>query len=187
VAANVAPPAAGAPVTPLLVEERLEAEVAPGLVLVGKPDVVCREPTVLRDLKTGIRGPGSFAPQLGAYSLLARSNGIEIEHVVIDFVRRVAVGKPQPAPIRAEGKQERVEAKKERRAERERELAEATAAASAEIGDELFNVIYADPPWRFEPSRNTLRSAAMCRMTFTAAVSVWAISADMGRLCTRRN
>jgi len=38
-----------------------------------------------------------------------------------------------------------------RRATVEEELAEATAAASVELGKELFGVIYADPPWHFAP------------------------------------
>ena len=47
-------------------------------------------------------------------------------------------------------------AKKARRAVREKELAEATQQASEELGSKLYNVIYADPPWRFEPySRET--------------------------------
>jgi N6-adenosine-specific RNA methylase IME4 len=45
----------------------------------------------------------------------------------------------------------RQEAKRIRRGEREAELAVATAAASAELGSRLYSVLYADPPWRFEP------------------------------------
>lgn len=46
--------------------------------------------------------------------------------------------------------------KKQRRAARERELAEKTAAAATQLGTTLYGVIYADPPWRFEPySRDT--------------------------------
>lgn len=48
------------------------------------------------------------------------------------------------------------EVKRHRRAEREAELAEATEVASRQIGSQLYGVIYADPPWRFEPySRDT--------------------------------
>lgn len=47
-------------------------------------------------------------------------------------------------------------AKKVKRAENEIKTAERTAAASKEIGHKLYGVIYADPPWRFEPySRET--------------------------------
>jgi hypothetical protein len=43
------------------------------------------------------------------------------------------------------------ESKQQRRAERESELAERTRAAAARVGTRLYGVIYADPPWRFEP------------------------------------
>ena len=41
--------------------------------------------------------------------------------------------------------------KGDRRASRVTELAEATRKASRSIGKKLYPVIYADPPWRFEP------------------------------------
>jgi hypothetical protein len=86
-------------VEPILWEQKLEAEVAPGVILSGHPDIVCREPRSVRDLKTGARSWGSHAPQLGGYSLLARSNAIDIDTAAIDFVQRVPVAKPQPEPI----------------------------------------------------------------------------------------
>ena len=85
-------------VDPIIVEERLEAEVVPGVILSGQPDVVAREPHKVRDLKTGARQGGSHAPQIGGYSLLARSNGIDIVEAEIDFVQRVSTHKPQPDP-----------------------------------------------------------------------------------------
>jgi N6-adenosine-specific RNA methylase IME4 len=46
--------------------------------------------------------------------------------------------------------------KSSRRQAREHDLAEATRAASAAIGKKRYGVLYADPPWRFEPySRET--------------------------------
>jgi N6-adenosine-specific RNA methylase IME4 len=46
--------------------------------------------------------------------------------------------------------------KRERRAERETSLAAATIAASEALSTRLYGVLYADPPWRFEPySRET--------------------------------
>jgi N6-adenosine-specific RNA methylase IME4 len=46
--------------------------------------------------------------------------------------------------------------KREVRTQREKALASATARASAALGTLLYNVILADPPWRFEPySRET--------------------------------
>lgn len=86
-------------VEPIIVEERLEAEVSPGIVLSGQPDVVAREPNRIRDLKTSVRPGGSHAPQIGGYSLLARSNELEIDEAAVDSIKRVAVGKPQPDPV----------------------------------------------------------------------------------------
>lgn len=85
-------------VEPVLIEEPLEAEIGPGLVLAGRPDLVAREPGKIRDLKTTTRPGGSHAPQIGAYSLLARSHGLDIEAAAIDEARRVPIGKPQPDP-----------------------------------------------------------------------------------------
>lgn len=85
-------------VEPIIVEERFEAQVSSGLVLSGQPDIIAREPHRVRDLKTGARPFGNHAPQLGAYSLLARTHGLDIGEAVIDFVQRVASNKPQPEP-----------------------------------------------------------------------------------------
>jgi hypothetical protein len=82
----------------VLIEERLEAEVAPGIVLSGQPDVVAREPHRVRDLKTSTRTGATHAPQIGGYSLLARSNGFDIAEAAVDSIRRVAIGKAQPDP-----------------------------------------------------------------------------------------
>jgi hypothetical protein len=84
-------------IEPVAVEERLEAEVAPGLVLSGQSDVIAREAGRVRDLKTGARR-GHHRPQLGAYSLLARTHGVDVRAAAEDFVARVAVAKPQPTP-----------------------------------------------------------------------------------------
>lgn len=82
-------------VEPVAVEERLEAEALPGLVLSGQSDVIAREAGRVRDLKTGARR-GHHRPQLGAYSLLARTHGIDVREAAEDFVARVAVKKEQP-------------------------------------------------------------------------------------------
>jgi PD-(D/E)XK nuclease superfamily len=86
-------------VEPIIVEERLEAEISPGLILSGQPDLVAREPGGLRDLKTGARRGGGHAPQVGAYSLLSRTHGLEIETASIDFVQRAPTTKVQPDPV----------------------------------------------------------------------------------------
>lgn len=83
---------------PIIVETRFEAEIEPGLILSGQPDLICHEPHMVRDLKTGARPPASFVPQLGGYSLLARSHNLQIDSAAIDFVRKVGTKKPQPTP-----------------------------------------------------------------------------------------
>jgi PD-(D/E)XK nuclease superfamily len=88
-----------APLTqPVIVETRFEAEIEQGLILSGQPDLICHEPAMVRDLKTGTRPPASWVPQLGGYSLVARSHHLEIDTAAIDFVRKVARGRPQPIP-----------------------------------------------------------------------------------------
>ena len=86
-------------VEPMIIEERLEAEVAPELVLSGQPDVVAREPQIIRDVKTSTRYRGSHAPQIGGYSLIAGAHGLAIDFAAIDSIKRVATGKPQPDPV----------------------------------------------------------------------------------------
>jgi len=64
-----------------------------------------------------------------------------------DLANRAAAGEKVSA---------RGEAKKTLRDDRERDLAERTLAASKQLGGAVYGVIYADPPWRFEPySRDT--------------------------------
>lgn len=88
-------------IDPIMVEERLEAEVRSGLILTGQSDVIAREPGKVRDLKTG-KKLGHHYAQVGAYSLLARSAGVEINAAAIDFVQRVALKKPQPEAVQLE-------------------------------------------------------------------------------------
>jgi hypothetical protein len=86
-------------VDPIIVEERFEAEIAPGFILSGQPDVVAREPQRIRDLKTGARSAGTHEPQLGAYAKLVRANKIDVAEAAIDFLKRVPPSKPQPPPV----------------------------------------------------------------------------------------
>lgn len=85
-------------VEPIAVEERLEAEIAPGLILSGQKDNVGREPRKLRDLKTGARMK-SHNPQVGGYTLLEKSHSQPVDSAVIDFIQRVSLKKDQPPPI----------------------------------------------------------------------------------------
>ena len=86
-------------VEPIIVETRLEAEVAPGIILSGQADVVAREPGKPRDLKTTTKAGKTHNPQIGAYSLLARTAGIDVTGAAIDEISRVSLKNPQPDPI----------------------------------------------------------------------------------------
>lgn len=87
-------------IQPLAIERRFEANLGDGLVLTGAPDIVALEPGQIDDLKTGAR-LGNFNAQIGAYSLLARSAGLEITRGALDFIKRVRTNKPQPDPVRS--------------------------------------------------------------------------------------
>ncbi|NUB14539.1 DUF2800 domain-containing protein [Azospirillum brasilense] len=82
-------------VQPLIVEERLEAQVTADIILSGQSDVIAREPGRVHDLKTG-KARSNHKPQLGSYSLLARSNGIDVTEACEDFIQRAPLKKPQP-------------------------------------------------------------------------------------------
>jgi len=85
-------------VEPIMSEQRLEATVGNGLTLSGQADQVCREPGAIRDIKTGMRR-GHHRIQISAYSLLARSHGIEIDHGIEDFVKRCGPRTPQAPAV----------------------------------------------------------------------------------------
>lgn len=84
-------------VNPVLIETRLEARISDELMISGQKDVLAREPKFLRDTKTGKRG--NHKPQLGTYSLLAKTHGFEVEGIIEDFVERVPLSKPPPDPV----------------------------------------------------------------------------------------
>ena len=81
--------------------------------------------------------------------------------LTVGLVERVARAIPREEQgqfVNADEPELRGAAKKYARAKREQELAERTARANEllENGERLYSVIYADPPWRFEPySRDT--------------------------------
>jgi len=91
-AADIAPH-----IRPVLVEQRLEVTVFPGVILSGQADVLAREADAVRDLKTGKRG--SYKSQFGAYSLIARTHGMPVDEVHEDFVERTSLKKPQPPGV----------------------------------------------------------------------------------------
>ncbi len=86
-------------INPIIVEERLEAEVRPGFVLSGQQDVLAREPGRVRDLKTAKKA-AKHSAQLGSYSLLARSHALaDVQRLSIDFIQRASLKKPQPDAV----------------------------------------------------------------------------------------
>lgn len=89
-------------VTPLVVESRIEVEAGQGLILSGQSDLLHLSSfggqRVVRDLKTGsqLTGMWKHSAQVGAYSLLFRSQGHETDAAGIDGIQRVSPRKPQP-------------------------------------------------------------------------------------------
>jgi N6-adenosine-specific RNA methylase IME4 len=75
--------------------------------------------------------------------------------------------------------------KAERRNERERQLGEDTAATGQQLGRQLYNVIYADPPWRFEPySRETgMDRAADNHYPTMSTLDIMALAIPAARDC----
>lgn len=83
-------------INPVLVEERLEAEIADGFILSGQMDAVAGDPhNVLRDLKTGTRQRAN-ALQYGAYALLLDAHGYSPVAIYEDYIKRVPIKHEQP-------------------------------------------------------------------------------------------
>ena len=83
---------------------------------------------------------------------------VEQGEVAVSLAAKVATlpAERQKELVSADEGRLRGAVKKHARAKRETDLAAVTAAASEVLGDKLYGVIYADPPWRFEPySRDT--------------------------------
>lgn len=88
---------------PIAVESYVEADLIPGVKLTGHADLLHldgqEDRRILRDLKTSRRKQHGtkFQSQIGAYSLLFRSEGYETTGAQIDHLRRAPLAKPQPA------------------------------------------------------------------------------------------
>lgn len=80
---------------PIETEIRITASFSDHIELSGQPDIL--EDGAIRDLKAGNK-QAIWSAQVGAYSLLIRSNGWENKRVIIDHVPRVPIKKPQPPP-----------------------------------------------------------------------------------------
>lgn len=86
-------------IMPKAVELSLRADAGDGFELTGHVDVLTSE-GVVRDLKTGaLHRP--YQAQLGAYSLLARSSGEQVNAAAIDWIARTPKTRPQP-PVQTE-------------------------------------------------------------------------------------
>ena len=88
-------------VQPVLIEERAEAEFAPGIILSGQLDTLAAgrdaaaDGSTIRDLKTGTRRRMN-APQYGAYSMIFQAHGYQPNRIVEDYIRRVPLRQEQP-------------------------------------------------------------------------------------------
>ena len=78
-------------------KDKISADVKDGFTVTGHPDVQTVE-SAISDLKTGVilRPPHA---QLGAYSLVSKSNSVDIQGVQSVFVPRVSIKKEQPMPL----------------------------------------------------------------------------------------
>ncbi len=85
-------------IKPKAIEQEYQAAINDDCTLSGHIDCVTEEGTVI-DWKTGAR-PRPYTAQLGGYSLLGKSNGINVSGGEVVFIKRAAKSKPQPDPIR---------------------------------------------------------------------------------------
>ncbi len=85
-------------ISPVRVERRLTAEIAPGYILSGQADSLTIEPKALHDLKTGANQWPNHA-QLGCYNLLSKTWDHQTEHLFEDFIARVPIDQTQPDPV----------------------------------------------------------------------------------------
>jgi len=78
-------------------KDKISADIGDGFVVTGHPDVQTKDKKI-SDTKTGVvlRPPQA---QLGAYSLVSKSNAVNISGVQSAYLPRVAILKPQPPPL----------------------------------------------------------------------------------------
>lgn len=89
-------------VTPLIVEERLVADVGDGWLVSGQADLLTGNPDEgLRDNKTGtVRRANGV--QYGAYAIVFEAHGYRVPELHEDFIRRVSIKSEQPPPLTVE-------------------------------------------------------------------------------------
>lgn len=92
-----------------------------------------------------------YTLSFGHHAAVAALPTEEADRLLAEAARQVAETGSPPSVLHL-----RQKAKAARRVEREQDLGEETRLASRKLGSKLYGVIYADPPWRFEPrSRDT--------------------------------
>ena len=100
-------------IKPAAVEDRLTADIGDGFILSGQRDIYGVEIATanenyyrpnnqgfwkIKDLKTGAKS-GPHMPQTGAYGILGRSHGYQVDGADIIQIPRVPLSKTQPDPI----------------------------------------------------------------------------------------
>lgn len=91
---NIAPRAA-----PVLVEDRLTAELGDGWTMSGQVDQMTGDPDgILQDLKTGTT-MRSNAVQYVSYGWIVKAHGFQLRGIEEQFLKRVSLKKEQPAPL----------------------------------------------------------------------------------------
>ena len=84
-------------VVPLLIEERLVADVGDGWQLSGQADLLAGDPDrELRDLKSGRKR--NNAVQYGGYGIVLSAHGLGPREIYEDFIPRVRTSVDQPPP-----------------------------------------------------------------------------------------
>jgi hypothetical protein len=80
---------------PIAIERRITVRTKRGNELSGQIDLTDEG---IRDLKTGTVSRSNIA-QYGGYSMLRRSEGGKVAHIVEDYIQRVRLDEPQPMPL----------------------------------------------------------------------------------------
>lgn len=91
-------------VQPVLVEQRLEADLGDGWYITGQADLLAMETPYgspdylrLRDLKTGTSKRANGL-QYASYQMILRAHDYAVKEAVEDFLKRVPLKQPQPDP-----------------------------------------------------------------------------------------
>lgn len=87
---------------PLLVEERLVADIGDGWQVSGQLDTLAGDPdNIIDDLKTGVFKRANGV-QYATYAMLFRAHGYLITGIVEDYIKRAPLAHEQPKPERIE-------------------------------------------------------------------------------------